>query len=828
MSLESLESNPIPSASDERRLSNLIHDLRTPLNHIIGLSEMLLETAEADGMRGLVDGLRTVREAGIELASLLQDKELIALEPAPGREYWPLSEATRAAAGRVLGFADLVLSEEATAEMQPYHQDLTLIRSAGREFVERSRESGLVIVLDGHKQWDHRSPIIHVVPERTPVEGGRVLIVEDEATNREMLKRRLQREGYRATGAHSGREALHLLRNEAFDVVLLDIQMPEMSGMEVLQILKIDHTLRHLPVIMLSALTDVDRVARCIELGAEDYLPKPINSVLLQARLGACLEKKRLRDLEQAHFKALHAESERLRVTLQSLADAVITTDDWGRVVLFNDVATEMTGLSNEAVHGRPFAEVFPLQERTQGQAAPSIVTDALAQNMVVESEAEFSLTLPDGRERLVSARCAPTYDADGKPLGTVVVVRDVTEKEKMAEEILRTSKLESLGVLAGGLAHDFNNMLTAVLGNLSLLQHRADLPPEFLPPLKEAERGAVRAQDLTRYLLTFAQGGAPMKQVLRLRGLLEETCSFVLRGSNVQGEYHLPADLWETEADPHQLAQAVSNVVLNAVEASPAGGQISVHAENLSTPIFDAPGLPYGDYVRIAIRDRGAGIAEENLARIYDPFFTTKKQARGLGLAAAYSIIQRHEGHIAVDSTLHAGTTVTIYLPALRPSMVAALAGELPRTAESFPPAPPAVPVHAVHRQRVLMMDDEDAIRMLVETMLGQAGYEVVATADGDAALAAHAEALAAGSPFDLVIMDLTIPGGMGGKEAIRRLRERDAGVRAIVSSGYSNDPVMANFPSFGFNAVLPKPYTMKDLLRVVGETLKKEPAAM
>lgn len=828
MSPETTELNNAPAPNEEARLSNIVHNLRTPLNHIIGLSEMLLETADADGMRGLIEGLTTTREAGIELASLLQDRAMISFSPQSGGEYWPLSEATRAAAGRILGFVELVLSEPATPQNQTYHQDLTVIRNAARNFVELARDSGLVILLDANRHWDQRSPSIHVVPDRSAVECGRVLIVDDEGTNREMLIRRLHREGHKPVGAHSGREALHLLRNDAFDVVLLDIQMPEMNGIEVLRILKRDDALKHLPVIMLSALTDVDRVARCIELGAEDYLPKPINAVLLQARLGACLEKKRLRDMEQAHFKALHAESERLRVTLRSLADAVVTTDDWGRVVLFNDVAAEMTGLSSDDAIGRPFAEVFPLTERTTGRPAPSIVADALAQDALVESCSDFAFKLPDGRERLVAARCAPTYAHDGKPLGTVVVVRDVTETEKMAEEILRTSKLQSLGVLAGGLAHDFNNMLTAVLGNLSLLMHRQNLPTDILQPLREAERGAVRAQELTRYLLTFAQGGAPMKQVLQLRALLEETCGFVLRGSHVHCEFHLADQLWETEADPHQLAQAVSNVVLNAVEATPAGGEISVHAENVSTPLFDAPQLPYGDYVRVAIRDRGAGISEENLARIYDPFFTTKKQARGLGLAAAYSIIQRHEGHISVDSTLHAGTTVTIYLPALRPS-VTPLAFSVPAAAPAPTPEPaaPAVstpaPPTPARRKRVLIMDDEDAIRGLLEMMLAHGSCDVVSTADGEAALAAHAESLASGQPFDLVIMDLTIPGGMGGKEAIRRLREKDQDLPAIVSSGYSNDPVMANYAAHGFDAVLPKPYVMKELLRVVEATVRK-----
>lgn len=813
MNSESTDITDAFALAEERRLSSLIHDLRTPLNHVIGLSEMLLETAEAEGARGLAEGLTTVREAGIELASLLQDKDLMTMEPQPQGEYLALDDASRAAVSRVLGFADLVLSEPSNTEYAAYREDLELIRDAGRNFFELARNSSLLIRLEAARHWDQRSPVPEIVPVRKPAESGRVLIVDDEGLNREMLCRRLAREGYRASGVHSGREALHVMRSEAFDVVLLDIMMPEMSGIEVLQIMKRDEHLRHLPVIMLSALADVDRVARCIELGAEDYLPKPINAVILRARIGACLEKKRLRDQEQASLKAMHAETERLSVTLRTLADAVVTTDDWGRIVLLNEVATQLTGVANDKARGQAFGEVFRFSTRGSGDPAPSIVTEVLARKAIVESE--LALLGPDGRERMVFARCAPIQDAAGTMLGTVVVVRDVTEREKMAGELLRTSKLQSIGMLAGGLAHDFNNMLTAVLGNLSLLQHQHTHSPEVLASLREAEHGALRARDLTRYLLTFADGGAPMKQVLQPKVLIEASSAFALRGSNVQCEFRLPAGLWSTEADPNQLAQALSNVVLNAVEATPAGGQIIVSAENASPPIFDAPQLPYGDYLRIVVRDRGTGITKEDLGRIYDPFFTTKKQARGLGLAAAYSIIQRHEGQISVESVLDEGTTVTIYLPAVRPSV---FSEELPAVIHDGPAKDQNVPSPgAASKRRALVMDDEEPIRTLVETMLSMMDYEVVGAPDGETALSLHSEAMASGRPFDLVVMDLTIPGGMGGREAIKRLREKDTGIRAIVSSGYSNDPVMANYTAHGFDAVLPKPYMMKDLMNVV-----------
>jgi len=660
----------------ERQLSDLLHDLRTPLNQIIGLSEMLIEIAEEKCHSDLTVGLGAVREGGLDLATLLQDRSIIATSSHPEGDYWPLPDASRAAISRVLGFAQLVLAEPPSERLDEYRNDLELICKAARHFIDAARTSGIFIRLQTARHWDHTVPVGRSAagPSLT---GGRMLIVDDEALNREVLMRRLQREECHPVGARSGAEALELLRREKFDVILLDIQMPVMNGIEMLQALKEDPELRHLPVIMLSALTDVDRVARCIELGAEDYLPKPINAVLLRARLGACLEKKRLRDREQAQ-----------------------------------------------------------------------------------------------------------------------------------AEELLRASKLQSIGALAGGLAHDFNNMLTAVLGNLSLVRYRGGLPADAMVNLVEAERGATRAQELTRCLLTFAEGGAPIKECVPLAPLLRDATGFVLRGSNVQCDVRLAPALWDLNADPNQLAQVISNVVLNAIEATPGSGGIRVSADNITK----SPHLPDGIYVEIRVQDFGVGIAPDCLSRIFDPFFTTKKQSRGLGLAAAYSIVQRHGGHIGVQSVPGRGTTVTITLPA---SGAAA-----PAEHASAPVTPKALPEERRERKiRVLVMDDEEPIRNLITTALTMFGHDVVCTPDGEAFLAAHAAASAEGRPFDLAVLDLTIPGGMGGKDAIRNLRERDRNIHAIVSSGYSTDPVMAQCGAYGFNAVLPKPYQIRDLIRVVQE---------
>lgn len=794
-------------ASMPEELQNELHDLRTPLNQIIGFTEMLLEIITEDGRLDLKEGLDAVREAGIELTTLLGDAGIIALRGEEDELHWPLIDAVRAPVSRVLGFADLILSEPPESSLSDYTSDVGKIRSAASQFLNKARISKIVIQVEAARDWvqnnGYRSPASNATKD-----AGRVLIVDDENLNREILCRRLRREGYSSVGVESGHAALDILASETFDIVLLDIMMPGIGGIEVLQSLKQSDRLRHLPVLMLSALTDVDRVARCIELGAEDYLPKPVNAVLLRARLGACLEKKRLRDHEQAAMRALDAEKDLLTVTLQSLADAVVTTDAEGRIVLFNSVAASMTQIPLDEVRGQSLASLFPILDRNSGQPVPDAAHEALRTGIACDSLPGATLATPFG-ERLVAVRSAPIHTAEGDIRGTVVVLRDVTEKEKIAGEVLRTSKLESIGVLAGGLAHDFNNMLTAVIGNLSLLRHTIEQSPEILQRLNEAEGGALRARDLAQYLLTFAEGGAPVKKNIDTSALLHETTEFVTRGSRTDCDFDIPENLWKIEADPGQITQAISSIVMNAEQAMPEGGTIFIKAENVKIEAEPGAPLPSGAYLSISISDTGVGILPEHLPRVFDPFFTTRNQARGLGLAAAYSIINRHGGNIELESSPGFGTKVGVLLPASH------VIEDLP------PPEPEAAPVleHGVRdrRYRVLVMDDEPSIRMVSESMLDMLEFEVVSTADGSEALHAYAEAKKNGNPFDLIITDLTVPGGMGGAETVRRLRESGSTVKAIVSSGYSNGPVMSNPAEYGFNAVLPKPYRLHDLEAVL-----------
>jgi len=386
----------------------------------------------------------------------------------------------------------------------------------------------------------------------------------------------------------------------------------------------------------------------------------------------------------------------------------------------------------------------------------------------------------------------------------------DVTEKKRNEEEIVKSKKIESLGILAGGIAHDFNNLLTGILGNISMAQHY--LPPDHkaFERLEAAARASKRSQDLTQQLLTFSKGGVPIKKAASIAELIRDSVGFVLRGSKVNSDLSIPKDLWNAVIDPGQIGQVLNNLFINALQAMPKGGTISVRAENCLIGEASVIPLKAGKYVRILIEDQGIGISPENIQKIFDPYFTTKKTGSGLGLATAYSIIKKHDGLITVSSAVGVGTVFHIYLPA-KPGSLTPL--ELSRSRKP----------DVSSKGRILVMDDEELIRDLAAEMLTDLGYEVSTVKDGAAAIAAYQEAGQSGDPFDVVIMDLTIPGGMGGKEALERMREIDPNVRAIVSSGYSNDPVMADYRKHGFVGVLAKPYT-SDNVRSQLEAITKE----
>lgn len=497
--------------------------------------------------------------------------------------------------------------------------------------------------------------------------------------------------------------------------------------------------------------------------------------------------------------QALAAEKERLAVTLRCIGDGVITTDLNGNILLINQVAEALTGWKHEEAAGQPLDAVFRnVMPDTRERCDNSL-------NMVVSNGTPRGLSRctvligRDGYEHPIEEIAALLKDAEGRTIGMVVAFRDISDALKAQEERAKANKVASLGLLAGGIAHDFNNILMGVMGNVSMAR-ATTRAATVVRALDEANQACVRARQLTWQLLTFSRGGVPVKTAVELPALLKNAAGIALKGTNVKCTFDIAPDLWSVSADREQLLQVFNNIVVNAQQSMPHGGTVQVRAENVietSTRWDYALCIRPGRHVRVSLTDAGIGIPEENLGRIFDPYFTTKQQGSGLGLAISYSIVKHHGGGVSVKSSLGAGTTVAVELPA-------ATECEMPVA---------TVPRTRARSGRILVMDDEAGIRQLVVRMLTRLGHDVEAVDDGSSAVERYAQALETDRPFDAVLLDLVVPGGMGGRETIERLSEVDPKVKAIVVSGYAQDPTLTEYRNFGFKASIAKPYTLEEL---------------
>ncbi len=518
---------------------------------------------------------------------------------------------------------------------------------------------------------------------------------------------------------------------------------------------------------------------------------------------------------ERKHFEQqIDKEKENLAVTLRSIGDGVITTDVNGKITIINNAAEKLTGWTSAEAVGQPLKTVFNVMVDLAAQAKIQKAGSRNEAQSILQGLPEtLTLTSREGVERLIEQVASPILDNKNEVSGVVLVFRDITERQRNEAEQRKAETLEQLGLLAGGIAHDFNNLLTAIIGNISLASLL--LPPndEMATRLDDAKNASMRARDLAQQLLTFARGGAPIKTTASIGKLIQDTVSFSLRGSHNRSDFSFGADLWPAEIDSGQISQVIANLVVNADQAMPNGGTLHVSCDNFrytstTTPVI--PDLTPGDYIHLRIRDEGVGIPEKYLKRIFDPYFTTKPKGNGLGLATAYSIIKNHNGLMTVESEVHVGSRFDIYLPA---------------SVHQYQPAPveqTETPVQNIEGSgRVLIVDDEEAIRALVEFTLSRLGYEVSEAATAIEGVNLYREKLESGERFDLVILDLTLPGGMGGKEALKKLIEIDPTVNAIVSSGYATDATMSRYQDFGFRGVIAKPYEASQLGKKVAEVI-------
>ena len=379
----------------------------------------------------------------------------------------------------------------------------------------------------------------------------------------------------------------------------------------------------------------------------------------------------------------------------------------------------------------------------------------------------------------------------------------EIAERKKMEEEIQKAQKLESIGILAGGIGHDYNNLLTTIIGNLSLGKLHTKPGSTMVKILTKIEKASLEAKKLTKQLLTFAKGGYPLRKTIAISKFLEDTTHLALSGSKVRCQLSLPDDLWWAEIDEDQMSQAIGNLIINADQAMPDGGLIKVEAHNAIVKEQEGLPLKAGKYLKITIKDQGWGIPEEHLQKVFDPYFTTKEKGSGLGLAITYSIVKKHEGFISVKSEINVGTTFFIYLPAAEKEIFMVKEVE----EEGF----------FLGQGKILFMDDQQGVRDITGEMLQYIGYDVEFAVDGEEAIELYKKAKESGVPFDVVMLDLIIPGGMGGEETIQKLLQIDPEVKAIVSSGYSSDPIMSEYEQYGFSGGVPKPYEIKGLSEVL-----------
>jgi PAS domain S-box-containing protein len=511
-------------------------------------------------------------------------------------------------------------------------------------------------------------------------------------------------------------------------------------------------------------------------------------------------------DLKRAETN-LEEEKQLLDVTLKSIQEAIITIDGRGFIVLINNRAKEIFEIESDDPIQRRFTEILKLED-INGKEIPLTLAELrdLKEHSISELRAYYRKK--NGEKIFIAYGFAPIFGENKKVTGWVIALRDITEIQLLEEELLKAQKLESIGVLAGGIAHDFNNILTAILGNISLVKLYAEKRSKIYKQIEIAEKAAFRARDLTQQLLTFSKGGMPVLKATKLMDLIKDSAQFVMRGAESKCKFEISPELHYGKVDSGQISQVLQNLILNAKQSMPDGGIIEIKAENITVDIESGIPLTPGEYIKISISDTGKGIPENVQGKIFDPFFTTRSEGNGLGLSSAYYIIKKHRGYITFESKEGEGTTFHVYLPASR---------------EADAEQDDKNTVEVEFKGRVLIMDDEESVREVLSMMLGHLGFEVSSVRDGESVIDEFKGAAAEGRPYDAVILDLTIPGGMGGKNAVKEILKIDSGAKVIVASGYSNDEVLSNYGKYGFVSRLHKPFDMKELSNIMQTVCKK-----
>ena len=642
-----------------------------------------------------------------------------------------------------------------------------------------------------------------------------LLLIESTKKNHSALFDRLKGlfPDYEIFSADTGKESLKKAGHRLPDVIFLTESRPDLDGFAILRQLKEDLMIRHIPVIMITDAWSGDHLhAQALEEGAAGFLAWPVDDRLLAAQVKAALrikkagdtfreERDNLQKNSQETIRNFKTSEERFRKLIETSPEGIGIMEMDGTIsygspklleVLGYEQASELLGRSPIEVIAPEDRERMTKNMRGVMQGGPSPQTS-------------YQFLKKDGSPFWGEVNSCLLTDADGRAAGVIAIIRDITDRKRLEEDRLTKSKMESLRLLAGGIAHDFNNLLTIMIGNLELAKMVDQTEDNRMSFLEEGLRAALGAKKLTRQFLTLSGNRRQQKKNVSLTGLLQEQVDFTLRGSSIGTSFSLAEDLRPVEVDEQQIGQSIRNIVLNAREAMPEGGHIGIKAENWTLRDDGELHLAPGDYVKVTISNPGAVIPKEILSKIFDPYFSTKERGSqkgmGLGLTICYSVLKQHGGAITVSSRSGEGTAVSLYLPVTSQKETEAKSSTI------------SVPV----RGKLLVMDDEEMIRQMNQLFLERMGFTVSTAEDGEKAIELYQEALAQGRPFDGVILDLTIRGGMGGKETIQRLLGIDPSVKALLISAYDMDPVFSNFRQFGFMGALAKPYDIFDLSNMV-----------
>ena len=633
----------------------------------------------------------------------------------------------------------------------------------------------------------------------------KILVIEDEYVLAVGLKEELKQFGYNVVSIiDSGEEAIQQIQELSPDIIILDIMLSgEIDGIDSAQKIQSNYDI---PIIYLTAYANDDILERAKNTKPFGYLVKPVKREELHATIEMALYKHRedkkireLNDLLQKELSERKQAEERLNrfFNISSNLICIVGIND-GHFKYTNPAWKTILGYSREELQEKPYHQfLFPEDHTKSAKEVEKLASNQPTINF------ENRYIHKDGSVKTILWTAAPIITE----ALIYCIGQDITERKLFEERIHQSQKIETIGTLAGGIAHNFNNILSVIMGNISYVLNELKNDDDLTDALMDAQEGIKRGVSLTKQLITFSRGGAPIKKTITLYSQMKDTVKLVLSGSSSKCNFNISDnELWPVEADEGQLNHAFGNLIINADQAMPEGGIIQISIENEYVDKCKKFPLAIGPYVCIKINDQGIGIPKKYLSKVFDPFFTTKQKGNGLGLSTAFSIIKRHDGHIEVESTPGEGTTFTIYLPVTEKVL------SQPESQDE---------IDHKSRGKILVMDDQEDMLKMTRRMLGGMGYETVLAKDGAQAIEIYREAFQSSYPFDLVILDLTVPGGMGGQKTIKELLQINPNVQAVVSSGYSNDPVMSDYQDYGFIGVAPKPYSTEEMASLLNKIL-------